>query len=215
MQGGASFEKECYRVSHIFSKTQAGEGTAIEIRKAGGRHFPSFNLKTKKPSLFWKWINTKTKAAEPSPIATAIYSFEDHFRSLNEGPPPDPARSTERFSTDGEVPISVEELDFALNKLKKNKAPGWDGLVPSLYKCFDTNLRELLRALFNRVMETGSYPTQWSRGIIRPIHKSESKNDPSNYRGITLLNIVGKLFTSILNQRLLDWAESTNLINEA
>ena len=48
-----------------------------------------------------------------------------------------------------------------------------------------------------------------------PIHKGGTKDDPSNYRGITLLNTVGKIFTSIVNSRLTEWAEKQLLIPES
>ena len=54
-----------------------------------------------------------------------------------------------------------------------------------------------------------------SEGYIVPIHKKGSTNNVDNYRGITLLSMLGKLFTSILNNRLINWAESYYVYIEA
>lgn len=51
-------------------------------------------------------------------------------------------------------------------------------------------------------MSTGNFPKLWASGYIVPIYKSGSKDDPLNYRGITIGCSVGKLFTKILNSRL-------------
>ena len=48
----------------------------------------------------------------------------------------------------------------------------------------------------------GNFPEKWSEGFIIPIFKKGDVNEVLNYRGITLLSTVGKLFTRILNNRL-------------
>ena len=48
-----------------------------------------------------------------------------------------------------------------------------------------------------------------------PLHQKGCLNDVNDYRGITLLSCVGKLFTSILNNRLYDWGETYNVFMEA
>ena len=73
----------------------------------------------------------------------------------------------------------------------------------------------VLTDLFNHILNTGHYPQQWSRGILTPIHKGGSRYDPINYRGITVLNSIGKIFTSVLQSRLLVWAEERSLIPES
>ena len=73
----------------------------------------------------------------------------------------------------------------------------------------------ILRTLFNHILRTRQYPSIWSIGMIVPIHKGGTKDDPSNYRGITLLNTVGKIFTSIVNSKLTEWAEKQLLIPES
>ena len=55
----------------------------------------------------------------------------------------------------------------------------------------------------NVVLDTGCVPIEWCSGIIRPLYKNTSHiTDPDNYRGITLLSCVSKLFTACLNRRL-------------
>ena len=56
----------------------------------------------------------------------------------------------------------------------------------------------------------------WTVGIITAIYKNKgSRSEPENYRGITLLSVLGKIFTRILNNRLDQWAEKYEIYIEA
>ena len=80
---------------------------------------------------------------------------------------------------------------------------GADALLPYLYN------------LFNKCLMRGYFPESWSEGHIVPIFKSGDQSEASNYRGITLLSTLGKLFTRIINNRLTNWAEDYNVYVEA
>ena len=65
------------------------------------------------------------------------------------------------------------------------------------------------------IYETGAYPDQWSTGVIVPIYKKGDTNNPANYRGITLTCAMSKLFTFMLNKRINEWAEQSDLFSQA
>ena len=74
---------------------------------------------------------------------------------------------------------------------------------------------EALVGLFNLVLSTGQIPEEWSIGIIVPIYKNKGEmSNPDNYRGITLLSCVGKLFTSLLNHRLCIFLDDYGVLGE-
>ena len=55
----------------------------------------------------------------------------------------------------------------------------------------------------------------WRDSIIVPVHKSGSKDDPSNYRGMSLINVSYKIFSNIIHKRLCIWAKTYNKLDEA
>ena len=64
-------------------------------------------------------------------------------------------------------------------------------------------LRRIIVDLFNVVLDSGIVPTEWCIAMIIPIFKNKGEStNPDNYRGITLLSCLGKLFTSVLNNRI-------------
>ena len=69
--------------------------------------------------------------------------------------------------------------------------------------------------LFNLVLDSGIIPADWTIGIIRPLFKGKGSTDnPDNYRGITLLSCLGKLFTAVINHRLTLYIESQGSIGD-
>ena len=57
--------------------------------------------------------------------------------------------------------------------------------------------------LFNIIFDSGLVPEVWTTGIINPIYINKGdKTKPENYRPITLLSCLGKLFTSVLNNKI-------------
>ena len=74
----------------------------------------------------------------------------------------------------------------------------------------------LYRKLFNICFDKGSVPDEWLIEIIKSIYKNKGDSTlPENYRHITLLSCLGKLFTSILCNRLGTYASEITLINES
>ena len=78
-------------------------------------------------------------------------------------------------------------------------------------------VKEAVYLLIRRAYELEEVPKDWSRGIIFPIFKGKSESerrDPKNYRGITLLSIVSRVYMSILNTRISKWCEKRESFTE-
>ncbi|MCW4282673.1 MAG: reverse transcriptase family protein [Candidatus Thiodiazotropha taylori] len=111
--------------------------------------------------------------------------------------------------------ISHSEVQKAVKQLKNGASAGPDMFLNEFFKNGSVIMFNYLHDLFNRTFDLGYFPKQWSEGYIIPIYKKGNANEPSNYRGITLLSALGKLFTRILNNRLNEWAETYAIYMEA
>ena len=173
------------------------------------------------PKDTWKQIgnifNLRKRKSQGVEAARAE-EFYKYFKQENEGPQNNwPEKEDFRESTEKEpgpldYPISDKEFDNAIGKLKANKAPGIDNILNEVLKLGKDLIKRHLLNLFNRILNTGKYPLLWSSGLIVPIHKKDDRSKVENYRGITLLSSLSKLFTSILNDRLYDYATKKGIL---
>ena len=83
--------------------------------------------------------------------------------------------------------ISAEQVFNLISQLDTNKANGPDGISAFMLKSTASSIASPLAKLFSCSILTGKFPTIWKIASIVPIPKSGHKNDPSNYRPISLL----------------------------
>ena len=95
------------------------------------------------------------------------------------------------------------------------KASGSNGIAGELIKYSGNGMIMMLKELFQLIWDSEYIPEQWGEGMIVSLFKKGDREDPGNYRGITLLNVVGKLFNKVLNYRLLQWLEEHNKLSES
>ena len=101
--------------------------------------------------------------------------------------------------------ITEEEVRTVIKHLPKNKACGIDGIPNEFLIHTFEQFPHIVVKLFNNIMETGEIPIAWQEAVIFPLHKSGQKNDVNNYRGISLLCTLAKVFTAVLNKRISKW----------
>lgn len=76
-----------------------------------------------------------------------------------------------------------------IQKLKSGKSQGTDGTSAELYRNTSFEMAPILCCLFNEILDSGIFPDMWCDSIIVPVHKSGSKDDPSNFRGISQCDV--------------------------
>ena len=111
--------------------------------------------------------------------------------------------------------ITTEEIINAVKSLKRNKAYGCDHLLNEYFIETIDILSGHLCDIFNTIIDSGFFPEQWTKGIIIPLHKKGSTVDVNNYRGITLVSCLSKIFTTVLNKRIEHVCEQNNIISDA
>lgn len=103
-----------------------------------------------------------------------------------------------------EQPLTLAELEQALQLSPKDKAPGSDGLPADFYKLYKDTLLPPLLSVFQKAVEVGCLPTSMREAIVVLIPKPGK--DPSllgSYRPISLLPVDDKLLAMVLATDLL------------
>jgi hypothetical protein len=96
------------------------------------------------------------------------------------------------------IPITTLEVAEAVTKMKKNKAKDEYNLTAEHLQFAQEESVSFLTPLVNKIMNDSSVPSKLKGGLLHPIHKKgKSKNLPTNYRGITITPIIGKIIDYI------------------
>jgi len=104
--------------------------------------------------------------------------------------------------------ITEDEVEEAIQRAKNGKSSGTDMITNDIYKWGRPITTSWLTRLFQRVYENGQVPEEWGKSIICPIYKNKGdRMKCENYRGISLMNHVTKIYESILEKRLRVFAD--------
>jgi hypothetical protein len=75
-------------------------------------------------------------------------------------------------------------------------------------------MKEVLGVMFRLFWRLEKQPEDWKKGDIFPIYKKGEVTDIGNYRGITLLSVVGKMMEAIVNRRVSKWIEEKKRLSD-
>lgn len=114
-----------------------------------------------------------------------------------------------------DVEFTREKVAKEIQLLKKNKSAGEDGLGSSFIKELERDIAEPLAVLFGNSFNEGVVPVDWKLANISPIFKKGAKNDPSNYRPVSLTSQVGKLMERVVKRELVEFLEGNGLIRDS
>ena len=183
----------------------------------------------KSPKQFWKHIKSLRNVGMRYGNYISMEKWVEHFESLNSK---DPSDETDHSSYTSRIKnaiqnqisldshchilspnVSTPEVRLSIKNLKTGKACGSDSICNEILKTTKQLLTPTLANLFSKILHMEYFPKAWSLSLIVPIHKSGELDDPNNFRGISLNSCVSKLFTTILNNRLMNLCEENKYID--
>ena len=103
--------------------------------------------------------------------------------------------------------ISTHDILEKIKSLKTGKSPGYDGIQVKFLKLADANLAGSLCMLFNKCVQSCTFPSSMKMADISPIYKKLDNLCKNNYRSVNLLPVLSKLFESIMAEQLTTYFE--------
>ena len=164
------------------------------------------NLENNDAKSFWKVVNefknSDTSISDQSSNIAPDAWFQYfnglmNVKGIDESPLPEGTCSTPAFVSEFNEPITLKEIRIGIKSLKNNTSVGYDCISNEMLNHSSSSMLHCFCKLFNLIYVSGYYPSQWSESFIKPMFKSGSENDPSNYRGIFISSCLSKLFSRI------------------
>ena len=104
------------------------------------------------------------------------------------------------------------QLEKIFNTFKKSKGSGADGSANYFLMIGLPAVIESLCDIFNLSIATGRFPDSWKSARVAPIFKSGPTNDRSNYRPISVLPFVSRVFEKLIYKQLYDYLDRNKLL---
>ena len=177
------------------------------------------------PKEYWKIINsvigmeTNTEHIEPDMITQDRADNYNHYfanvgqeilKELNLNISPTELKGCEGFAFQYETIESVCKL---IDDLKPDVATGRDGISSKIIKDSKIIIAPVLTKIINLGYSTHTFPNSMKEAAIRPIYKKEDSNIISNYRPISILPCLSKIFERSASNQLIRYLENQNLLS--
>ncbi|KAL1377195.1 hypothetical protein pipiens_016434, partial [Culex pipiens pipiens] len=175
------------------------------------------------PSSFWKYVRSRKRTSVlPTRISLngstaenpedAANVFADFFSSVYEADAPsasnDYLNDLPTYDIDFLQPeFSQAEVKSALDAVDPSKGAGPDRLPPSFIKRLSEHLAKPVSVIFNRSLSEGTFPDEWKLAAITPIHKTGSTTAAENYRPISILSCLPKVFEVLIHEGMYSAAQ--------
>ena len=158
----------------------------------------------------WAAINWRGLVNDINPLESIGPSDEQFKEFFDQALNSDELTSLDQITSNTYVPvlddpINEYEVREQIANLKIDKAAGTDGIPPGVIKILPPTWIMFITVLLNKLFLSSIYPQSWAIAKLFTIFKKGDKNLPSNYRGITIINCLAKLFDMILCKRLQLW----------
>ncbi|CAM5130495.1 unnamed protein product, partial [Natator depressus] len=111
--------------------------------------------------------------------------------------------------------VEKEVLRDYLEKLDVHKSMGPDALHPRVLKELAEVIAEPLTIIFENSWRSGEVPDDWKKANVVPIFKKEKKEDPGNYRPVSLTSVPGKIMEQVLKESILKHLEERKVISNS
>ena len=108
------------------------------------------------------------------------------------------------------MPICLDEFSAAITALRRNKACDLYGMRSEFIIDAAAELVASVTSVFNTTFHS-NFPAAQSIGRLCPVFKSGDEHNLDNYRGITVGTVLSKLYATVLERRISNWAEDKGL----
>ena len=98
--------------------------------------------------------------------------------------------------------FTCDEIECAIDALKSHKSPGMDSIPAEFIKSCKNTLAETITIALNYMIEHRDFPQTWASGIRSAVFKNGQRCQVNNFRGITILPMMEKIFETIVYRRL-------------
>ncbi|CAM5075608.1 unnamed protein product [Eretmochelys imbricata] len=120
-----------------------------------------------------------------------------------------------KWGRDGQPSVEIEVVRDYLEKLDEHKSMRPDELHPRVLKELAAVIAEPLAIIFENSWRTGEVPDDWKKANVVPIFKKGKKEDPGNYRPVSLTSVLGKIMEQVLKESILKHLHERKVIRNS
>ena len=108
--------------------------------------------------------------------------------------------------------VNSEDVGKVIDSLKPKNSSGYDNISTIMIKAAKSTLTEPLTTIVNQCIETGIFPDSLKIAKVLPVFKKGDNNIVDNYRPISLLPVISKVFEKIMHHQLMNYFDCHNLL---